>query len=441
MKKKPDKIITLALILLLTLSFSGVRYTNAYFNDTETSSDNSFSTSSLDFSLDSDADFTPLVTPTADATRNVDVTNDGSLGFDYSVKIANPVGALCPALNLSASLGGGAGVTEPLNTFDIGSFTFGDLEDWDFTVSLNDDDIDYQEETCVFDIVFDGEQIGGAGFSDTETIANTVTAGMWGGVTDMVLNEIYPAPPSSGNPTPPNDREWVELYNGSASSIDVLDWKISELSGGSRAEQMYTISTACSAPSASKVIPYSGASTVIASGGLLVVEFCTGSNVLNNPRDTVRLYDSASILFDAHTYPATANGKSHQRIPDGGIWVDPEPTPGEPNRVSMQGLIDAGFDEATIQIIIALLAEKGETLLDEEAVIIEEVVEEVITEDIIIPNPVEEDAVEVIEDAPPTIAPEVVTEILEVVETVVESITPPSPELAPEVASAEPQAE
>ncbi|MDO8569270.1 MAG: LamG-like jellyroll fold domain-containing protein [bacterium] len=204
--------------------------------------------------------------------------------------------------------------------------------------------------------------------SSVEVSANFAAgAGTCGGELGVVLNEIYPAPPSSGNPVAPNDREWVELYNGGASSIDVLGWKISELSGGIGAEQVYTISTTCSAPSASKVIPYNGASTIITVNGLLVLEFCTGENVLNNPGDTVRLYDSTNILLDLHTYPSTANGKSHQRIPNGGIWVDPEPTPGAPNRVSMRDLIEAGLDEETIAKIVTLLAERGETLLEEES--------------------------------------------------------------------------
>lgn len=769
MKKKPNKIITLALILLLTLGFSGARYTNAYFNDTESLSGNVFSAGSLDFSLDSDVDFSPLVTPTADATRSVDLTNDGSLDFDYSVKTANPVGDLCPALDLSASLDGGASVTEPLNTFNIEPFTFGVPEDWEFTVSLNNDDTDYQEETCVFDIVFDSEQIGGAGFSDTETIANTVVSGTWGygpvgefavfgasdvsdthetetgnstdivggmigsnrsvdiggsnvqlgiraggkvttgnsttvgiegiianglvtlggsniingsihgasvtsgndsnlngdvvsgglfssgsntqvgllasvdaqsatlgnsadilgtltlplavlptlgsgatvatlvnsgtpppatpdtfidislptpnvfsasadagkdieisagnspltltpgiyrdftsgnsrtlnlsagiyvfrsislggsniinanvsggeilifvvgnvttgnnlafnltggtadkvylesggvvslggsndwygtiystksdapnqfGITtgnstnvsgalysaeqiqlggnnditlvgpffgiyvaptnvpDMVLNEIYPHPAGG---VASSDREWIELYNNSSSSVDVLGWKISEISGST--ETFYTL--VASGATSSQVQPYAGASTIIPSGGLLVVEFGNLTARLNNGGDTVRLYSSTNIFKDGHAYPSTAVGKSHQRIPNGGIWVDPEPTPGEPNRVSMQDLINAGLDEATIQLIVALLVEKGEILLEEEAVMTEVVVEEVITEDIITPEPVEENAVGVIEDVSPAIVPEVVTEILEAIETLVPIVPEP----------------
>ena len=214
----------------------------------------------------------------------------------------------------------------------------------------------------------------------------TVGAGTCGDENEfeIVLNEIYPAPPPANeNPVAPNDREWIELYNSDASSVDVLGWKISELSGGTGAEQVYTISATCSVPSASKVIPYNGASTIITANGLLVLEFCTGANVLNNPGDTVSLYNSVDTLLDLHIYPSTESGKSHQRIPNGGIWVDPEPTPGEPNRVSMQDLIDAGLDQETIQLIVALLSEKGETLIDEvatEEIVPVEVIEEPVGE-------------------------------------------------------------
>ena len=221
MKKKRNKIITFALIFLLTLGLSGVGKINAYYDDTETSGGNSFSASSLDFSLTSAANFSPVVTPTTDTIRAVAVNNDGSLGFDYSVKTANPVGDLCPVLDLTASLDGGAGVTEPLNTFDIGPFTFGAPENWDFTASLNDDDASYQGKTCTFDIVFDGEQSGGAGFSDTETLASLVTAGEW----------VAPTEPGDDNISPIAD-SYIDQDNEDDNNGNDSDLKVRSQSGG-----------------------------------------------------------------------------------------------------------------------------------------------------------------------------------------------------------------
>jgi len=152
---------------------------------------------------------------------------------------------------------------------------------------------------------------------------------------------------------------------------------------GAKVEESQVIDKCVPPGPAGEVIPYNGASTIITANGLLVLEFCTGANVLNNPGDTVSLYNSVDTLLDLHIYPSTESGKSHQRIPNGGIWVDPEPTPGEPNRVSMQDLIDAGLDQETIQLIVALLSEKGETLIDEvatEEIVPVEVIEEPVGE-------------------------------------------------------------
>ncbi|MCL5435667.1 MAG: lamin tail domain-containing protein [Patescibacteria group bacterium] len=179
----------------------------------------------------------------------------------------------------------------------------------------------------------------------------------------VILNEIYAHPNSAD--AAPNNREWIELYNNATGSIDVIGWKISEMSGSS--EAFYSVVAACPSSPSGKIAPYGGASTVIASGGLLVLQFCPSSAVLNDSGDAVRLYDASNMFLDGHAYPSTAVRKSHTRVPDGiGMWVDPEPTPGQPNRVSMQDLIDAGLDETAINKIIELLAARGEILVSEE---------------------------------------------------------------------------
>lgn len=180
----------------------------------------------------------------------------------------------------------------------------------------------------------------------------------------VVLNEIYPHKYNDANDNlaSPFDREWIELYNNTSSAVDVSGWKISELSSG--IEKFYPI--VASGATSTQVQPYNGASTVIEPGGLLILEFGNLTAHLNDGGDTVRLYDPLNVFIDGHEYPNTLAGKSHQRIPNGGIWIDPEPTPGQSNRVSRQDLIDAGLDEATIDMIVKLLAEKGETLIGEE---------------------------------------------------------------------------
>jgi len=83
-----------------------------------------------------------------------------------------------------------------------------------------------------------------------------------------------------------------------------------------------------------------GGDTVIPAGGLLVVYRDGDTDFeLTNDADTVKLYDDhvwlGGTLVDSHTYDygtAAPNDKSFARIPDGTAnWVDPDPTPGEPN--------------------------------------------------------------------------------------------------------------
>jgi hypothetical protein len=185
---------------------------------------------------------------------------------------------------------------------------------------------------------------------------NSITAGFW----SIVLNEIYPAPPPSEG-VAPNDREWVELYNTGDTTEDITGWSIVVDS------TTHTIEASCTGE-ANKMQPYDGADTTIASGELLALEFCNNTNnaKLPNTGATVTLLNLSSDTLDTHSYPDTNHGKSHSRIPNGGIWVDPVPTPGATNRVSMQDLIDSGLDQETIDKIVTMLAERGETLVESE---------------------------------------------------------------------------
>lgn len=221
-----------------------------------------------------------------------------------------------------------------------------------------------QNETCeVFLSLKSTQQIfpfGGAqGFSDTDVITLTLTAGENIGAqptATIVLNEIYPN--EDAGAVAPLEREWVELYNGTGSPVDVLGWKLSELSfGATTTENFYTV-VASGASFSTEVQPYDGASTIIPAGGLLVIEF-GGTSKLNNGGDTVSLYDDIDTLLDAYAYPSTIAGKSHARIPDGATWVDPLPTPGTPNTATEEDLRNEGWSESKIQETLLLLGEKS----------------------------------------------------------------------------------
>ncbi len=226
---------------------------------------------------------------------------------------------------------------------------------WNITVTASSTLQAAQNETCSFSLVIDAWQDEFAsatdgGFSDSDALTLTITAADAFGspaANGVVLNEIYPNPDNSA--AAPLEREWVEIYNGTSGAVDVEGWGIGE-SAGSSAEQVHLISASNTCTGGAKIgyaRPYDGASTIIPAGGLLVIEFCAESR-LNNSGDTVTLYNTSSTLLDAYTYASSVKGKSIARIPDGGNWVDPVPTPGTPNTATAAELQAAGWSDSAI---------------------------------------------------------------------------------------------
>src|SRR5574338_238667 len=97
----------------------------------------------------------------------------------------------------------------------------------------------------------------------------------------VVINEVFPSP-SSGS-------EWVELYNPTASSVDLTGWSINDDDGHSTA-----------------------VNGSIAAGSWATFDV-TG---LNNTGDVVSLNDGSTDV-DTVTYPSVATDKSYARIYDG----------------------------------------------------------------------------------------------------------------------------
>ena len=120
-------------------------------------------------------------------------------------------------------------------------------------------------------------------------------------------------------------------------------------------------------------------STLIPSGGLLVVyrDGDTDFDLDNDGVDTVKLYNNhvwlGGSLVDSRTYDyggSVPDDKSFTRMPDGTTnWVDPDPTPGEPNREFINP-----DTTPTEQIIFESepLAEGEEEVIEEKEVISEE---------------------------------------------------------------------
>jgi len=219
------------ILLIVGLNWTGLSVvieTLGFLNDTEDSAQNIFAASTLDFSLDSPPDFSPIIIPNATSSRDISVLNDGILDFDYKVEATNTVGVLCDHLDLEAKLNGTSTFNGALTDFDynVGGFAT-TTRDWQFIATLTSNDPSLQNQTCVFDFVFDGVQIGGAGFYDQEIIPNTVRSGKWiikqG---DVVINELM----WMGSYRNADD-EWLELRNMTDSDINISSWQLTKLVG------------------------------------------------------------------------------------------------------------------------------------------------------------------------------------------------------------------
>lgn len=426
------KATSVLLMTLLLVGFLGIKETKSYYNDTEISSGNSFSTGFLDFILTNN-NLEKVIGPEAlgeVSHASVAMPVDGSLPMQYDVSThvdnLTSDATFCTALIVEAKLNGISKYIGPLpGLTNAVTTTFGS---WEFRFDLPPDASILNNVKCNASVLFSAWRAdivnkADSSWHDEETLNISLTSRM------VVLNEIYARPNSA---IAPKDREYIELYNNSNAPVDVLGWQISEIAGTT--ETFYPV--VASGAVAGQVEPYNGVSTIIPSGGWLVLEFGGGSSHLNDTGDTVKLYDSATTLLDSHTYSAIPAGKVMLRFPDGiGFWVDPEATPGTENMVSMEDLKTAGFDEETIAEILKLAELKNITLLsDEEKVVPEPVVPEVVAtssqagatlpEETPPASPVEEVvetenvAPETIKDVPPVTEPEeIVTEKTDVVET------------------------
>ena len=107
--------------------------------------------------------------------------------------------------------------------------------------------------------------------------------------------------------------EWVELYNTTATPLDISGHYIDDLENGG---------------SAPKLIPNG---TIIPAGGYYVMEF---NSFLNNGGDDVRFLDPSQAALDSTNYTSATAEYSWYRTPDGGIWSGTEsdaPTKGSTN--------------------------------------------------------------------------------------------------------------
>jgi len=287
-------------------------------------------------------------TPGSSAVESARLNKSGILDFEHSLQITQTGGDsnFCNALTLEAKRDSIVEYSGSLLTTTAPLILTGTQDDWELTISFNNPDSALMNKTCQFNIEFQASQIGGSGFTDTETVSNTISSGTWA-LADIVLNEFLPNPTGDDN-APMLGGEWVELYNNSASDVDVNGWYLYD-----------SIDTHALPINSSRT---STGNTIVPAGGFLVVyrngdsDFSLNQNV---DGDTVRLYNgsiSSGTLIDSHTYTGpVAENKSIARIPDGtGPWVDPVPTPGSSNCLEPE-------PECTPRAIIEIIPEPEST--------------------------------------------------------------------------------
>ena len=266
--------------------------TKSYFNDTEDSNTNVFSVGALDFSINSGDNFSPTsVKKSETTTRTITLENDGSLGFQYDVKVSNLSGDACDYLNFSATLDGAdVGYSGLVKDFTHGPIVFASPETWVFSATLQAGTPDsIQGRNCQFDIEFNGWQNGltfGQGFSDQEMSASNIWAGYWN--PPVVLNEFLP----NAGEYP----EFIEIYNQTSSDIDLNGFYVMADSNKILIDSTTTAT-------------YSGGSTIVLANGWLVV--AAGGDLINNSAGTIILYDSNDVVLDTYSYGgATSNSNN-----------------------------------------------------------------------------------------------------------------------------------
>ena len=140
-------------------------------------------------------------------------------------------------------------------------------------------------------------------------------------LSSVVMNEFIVNPAGGGD-------QWVELYNLLDEDFDVSGWYFKNNDGDK------IIISESNTESGKTTVP---------GKGMLVVNL--GKDFLDSSKDTLSFYDDMKtaddedddVREDVYKYENSTKeaGDSFMRVPDGiGIWIDPEATPGEKNKLT-----------------------------------------------------------------------------------------------------------
>jgi len=233
-----------ALLLAIGLNWSGllaVTETLAYYNDQEQSPIN-FIASIVDFSLNSQADFIPAVTPDQAADKSIYLSNDSGFDLQHDLALSNFTGDsnLCDNLMLNANLGGTNIYSGRLLDFTFTTTTLAGSSSalLELEAFLAEGDEALKNKTCNFNLHVLGWQIDsaatGQGFTDDEIIANSVSSGDWiieipptpVATGDVIINEIMWMGSRTDDDHNKIGDEWIELKNMTDQAIDIGQWLI-----------------------------------------------------------------------------------------------------------------------------------------------------------------------------------------------------------------------
>ncbi|MFA6514859.1 MAG: lamin tail domain-containing protein [Candidatus Paceibacterota bacterium] len=227
LKKQLHKFIVVLVVVSIFFNILNLKEIIAYYNDTETSSGNSFVAGLVDFILE-DSDWQPVniavsMTPGDTTKKIVKVDSQDSNPFKYYTESTNETGDIdfCNGLNVIAKLEGVEMYNGPINNLLTIPTTV--LDSWEFTYTTN---TDFQNKVCDFDINYNGWQTRhdfpiyeNGGYSDTEKVSNHLAS--WG----FRINKIYYDVESPERGTE-SINEWVEIYNQTNTPLDISGWKI-----------------------------------------------------------------------------------------------------------------------------------------------------------------------------------------------------------------------
>ncbi|MFA6254640.1 MAG: lamin tail domain-containing protein [Patescibacteria group bacterium] len=252
-----------------------------------------------------DDGLTRKITPDESVGRWIDIINIGLLNFQYQMNIEQTSGDtdFCQALDVDAYLNGTLVYSGNLLDFTYTPSIFSILtNEWQLDIGLPADaPSSLQNKTCEFKYTVFGWQTDftneSQGFTDEETIADTVSSGDWSYV---AINKVYYDVDSSHGDEA--DNEWIELYNPASGSVDLSNWKICD-------------NNACDILPDSTLIPAGGFAIItnqdttwnyweIPTGVTRIVLSSPIGNSLNNTADMLILKNPAGKIIDQMNWGA-----------------------------------------------------------------------------------------------------------------------------------------